>query len=106
MMRPIEIQIMSSEQRNQIAQQLAKAEARFSAGGASPIPKTTLEIAQTRIEVFVKKQLWSDALQELNSVDLPTAERQALTQEAIGQWSDQREKITELTSRFPKVKLN
>ena len=67
-MRPIEIQVMSNEQRNQIAQQLAEVEARFSAGGASPTPKTTSpEIAQARIEVFVNNVLQTTIGPDLHS---------------------------------------
>ncbi len=82
MMKPVEIQVMSNEQHNQITQQLNDAEAEARSRKATPP-----EIAEARIEVFVKKQLWSDALQELNSVNLPVAERQALTQEVVKQWN-------------------
>jgi len=76
---PISFQVMSDEQRQKISQQLYCAEA--------TLPKhLSTEITQQRIKVFVENRLWSDALQELNSVDLPITERQLLTQEVITNW--------------------
>ncbi|MBA3921614.1 MAG: DUF928 domain-containing protein [Nostocaceae cyanobacterium] len=76
---PISFRVMSNEQRQKITQQLHCAEA--------TLPKRlSAEISQQRIKVFVENHLWSDALQELNSVDLPIGERQLLTQEVITNW--------------------
>ena len=84
---PISFQVMSDEQRQKITQQLYCAEV--------TLPKhLSTKITQQRIKVFVENRLWSDALQELNSVDLPITERQLLTQEVITNW--QQHQVTEV----------
>lgn len=82
MMPPIEFRVMAGEERQKIAQQLSQAEARL-----RERPATFAEILQKRIQVFVDHQMWSDALQEIHSSNLPVAERQALMQEVVKHWS-------------------
>jgi hypothetical protein len=79
---PISFRVMSGEQRQKITQQLHRAETTL----PELQPSTPTEISQQRIKVFVENHLLSDALQELNSVDLPLSERQSLTQEVITNW--------------------
>ncbi len=79
---PTSFRVMSGEQRQKITQQLHRAETTL----PELPPSTPTEISQQRIKVFVENHLWSDALQELNSVDLPLSERQSLTQEVITNW--------------------
>lgn len=114
-MKPVKIQIMSNDQRNQIHQQLSDAEAKTRSFSREALPfgyatgltrkATPLEIVHSRIGVFVKKQLWSDALQELNSANLPIAERQAIIQEVVKQWYEQQGYSDEVEKTVRDVKM-
>ncbi len=80
--RPIAIQVMPAQRHRAIQEQLDRAEAAAKLNRATAIERT-----RKRIEVFLQNELWSDALQALNSTALPLEARQSLTQEVVKRWS-------------------
>jgi hypothetical protein len=71
--------VMDEQKRDRITADLAKLEAELKAKGA-----TTEEVALQRSQYFAQQELWSDALQEVYSVDNPSPALQERIQAITG----------------------
>ncbi|MBD2205842.1 DUF928 domain-containing protein [Calothrix sp. FACHB-1219] len=76
---PVELlsfQIMGEEKRNQIASELQQIEAKSKQQGTM-----TETIALEKVDLFVKKQMWADALREIYAVPNPSPELKEIQQQ-------------------------
>ncbi|MCY6493855.1 hypothetical protein [Leptolyngbya sp. GGD] len=85
--KSIEFRVLSDSERQPILQVLNQTETALRSQQATP-----KEILTKRIEILSNYGLWSDALQEINSSELPALERQQLTQAIVDQWYQARQK--------------